>query len=138
MTRSLVLDTGATDALLDPQSSGRSKVHAALEAAHRLGRSVIVPSVVLAESYRDRSRTQAFDSLLARTGALQLRDTDRWLARLVGGLLGASGLGTEDIVDAHVVAVALEAGGGVCLTADPYDLERISAGSPAVVVVDIS
>ena len=32
-----------------------------------------------------------------------------------------------DLVDAHVVAVAVEAGGGVVVTGDRADLERLSA-----------
>ena len=38
------------------------------------------------------------------------------------------------IVDAHVVAVAVEAGGGVVVTGDPDDLGRLSGAYPNVVV----
>ena len=41
------------------------------------------------------------------------------------------------MVDAHVVAAAVEHGGGVCLTGDPDDLERLAVGAPAVQVVPI-
>ena len=67
--------------------------------------------------------------MLSRRDAIGLRDTDRSLARLVGGLLSAAELGSESMVDAHVVATAIEQGGGVCLTGDVADLDRIDAGA---------
>jgi hypothetical protein len=45
------------------------------------------------------------------------RDTDRELARSVGGVLAAAGVGSEDIVDAHVVATAAESGRAVAVPA---------------------
>jgi hypothetical protein len=44
---------------------------------------------------------------------------------------------SSSLVDAHVVASAMERGGGVCLTADVADLERLAAGVPGVSVVAI-
>ena len=86
-----------------------------------------MPVAVLAELYRGRDRAAAVDSLLARAGdALVLRDTDRALARLVGGVLHEAGLGSEHLPDAHVVACAVEAGGGLVLTSDPEDRERLA------------
>ncbi len=41
------------------------------------------------------------------------------------------------IVDAHVVAAAVEAGGGVLLTTDVSDLARLAARYRNVQVVDI-
>jgi hypothetical protein len=62
------------------------------------------------------------------------RDTDVRLARLVGGVLHASSVGSEDMVDAHLVAVAVEAGGGVVLTGDTDDLERLGAPYRSIAV----
>jgi hypothetical protein len=56
-----------------------------------------------------------------------MRDTDRTLARLVGGVLSGAKQDSAQIVDAHVVAVAVERGGGVILTGDVADLERLAA-----------
>lgn len=136
MSRALVLEAAAVDALASG-GPARDSVRAALEAAHRLGRRVIVPSLVLAGAYRDRHRQQSVDALLARERGLALRDTDRPLARLVGALLAAADLGSEAIVDAHVIAASIEAGGGVCLTGDEDDLEPLAAGSASVVVVGL-
>ena len=135
MSRVLILDSAAVEGLCRREVPVR--IRAALEAASRLGRDVVIPSAVLAECYRDRTHGQAVDSMLTRRHAIRLRDTDRALARLVGGLLAAAGVGSEAMVDAHVVAVAVERGGGVCLTSDVADLERLAAGAPAVAVLAI-
>ena len=70
------------------------------------------------------------EALSALTG----RDTDRPLARYVGAILHEAGAGSEDIVDAHVVAVAAEAGGGLLLTSDPADRERRSVPYRTIVI----
>jgi len=100
-----------------------------------LDRRVLVPSVVLAELYRGRGHNQLVDACLARErNALDSRDTDRALARIVGGVLAGAKAGSEMIVDAHVVAIAVEAGGGVIVTGDEQDLNRLSAPYPHIVV----
>jgi hypothetical protein len=38
------------------------------------------------------------------------------------------------MADAHVVATAVEAGGGIVLTGDPTDIGRLAAAFPNVVV----
>lgn len=104
-------------------------------AALRLRRDVVVPTVVLAELYRGGGRNQLVDALLSREEqALVLRDTDRVLARLVGGVLSAAGAGSEDLADAHVVAVAIEGGGGVVLTGNPQEMARLSDPYRTVVI----
>ena len=106
-----------------------------MTAAHRLRRDVTIPTVILAELYRGAGRSQLIDSLLAREEkALELRDTDRTLARLVGAVLVAAGAGSEDLADAHVIATAVESGGGVTLTGDVVDLERLAGAYRTIVV----
>ena len=63
-----------------------------------------------------------------------LRDTDRTLARLIGALLTGAGASSALFADAHPVAVAVEAGGGVVQTADPDDLGRLAAPYRTVVI----
>lgn len=132
----VVLDAEAVNALLEPRHPGERSVRRALEAARRLGREVAVATVTLAELYRGAGRSQALDALLAREEpeGLLLHDTDRTLARLVGALLAEASAGSEHLADAHVVAVAVEDGGGVVLTADPDDLSRLAAPYRSVVV----
>jgi predicted nucleic acid-binding protein len=131
----VVLDSEAFNVLAGAASVRKQRVRRILRAAYRLNREVVVPVVVLAELYRGRGHNQLVDACLARESAsLSTRDTDRGLARLVGGVLAAAGADSGMIVDAHVVATAVEAGGGVAVTGDEPDLNRLAAGFPHVVV----
>lgn len=132
MSLVLVLDTEALSSLAGGRGRRFEEVRAALEAARRLGRDVLTPAVVLAELYRGPGRNQIVDACLSRESPLGVRDTDRPLARMVGGVLAAAGAGSEDLADAHVVAVAVEAGGGVVVTTDEADLTRLAAPYPHV------
>jgi predicted nucleic acid-binding protein len=133
----LVLDAEALSALAGRPNKKQREVRAALTAAVRLRRDVVVPALVLAELYRSAKRSAFVDACLSRETGLRIRDTDRSFARLVGGLLSGVGAGSELIVDAHVVAAAVEGGGGVLLTGDRDDLERIAAPYPSVQVVSV-
>ena len=137
MSRAVVLDAEALSSLAEPASSAAGTVRAALEAAARTKRDVIVPAVILAELYRGPQHNQVVDACLSREIGIVVRDTDRSLARLVGGVLAAAGAGSEDLADAHTVATAVESGGGLALTGDPGDLERLAAPYPNVTVVAV-
>lgn len=131
----VALDSEAFNALAGSDSVTKQRVRRILRTAERLGRDVAVPSLVLAELYRGRGRNQLVDACLAREDAsLSTRDTDRDFARIVGAVLADSKAGSEMIVDAHVVALVLEAGGGVVVTGDPDDLTRLAAGYRNVIV----
>lgn len=133
----LVLDAEAFNALAGPRSARGREVTRALVAARRAESDVVVPTVVLAELYRP-GRLALVDACLARheTG-ITARDTDRPLARLVGGVLAGADAGSEDLADAHVVAAAVEGGRGVVLTGDPDDLRRLAAPFASVTVASI-
>lgn len=131
----VALDCEAFRALAGPDSVRKQRIRRILRTAHRLGRDVVVPSLVLAELYRGRGHNQLVDACLAREkGSVESRDTDRQLARIVGGVLAAAGAGSAMIVDAHVVAVAVEAGGGVVVTGDEADLAKLGAPYQHVVI----
>lgn len=98
---------------------------------------MITPAVILAELYRGPGHNQIVDACLSRETAIGVRDTDRALARLVGGILSAAGAGSSDMADAHAVATAVEAGGGVVLTGDRRDLARLAAPYPNVRIAAI-
>ena len=66
-----------------------------------------------------------------------MRDTDRALARIVGGVLAAAQAGSEDLPDAHVIAAAVDLGGGIALTTDPEDLGRLAAAYGNVTVAHL-
>lgn len=124
----VALDAEAFNALAGPASVRKQKVRRILRRARLLGRDAFVPSLVLAELYRGHGRNQLVDACLAREqGSLDSRDTDRRLARIVGGVLAAAGAGSSMIVDAHVVAIAVESGGGVVVTGDQADLDMLSS-----------
>jgi predicted nucleic acid-binding protein len=132
----LVLDAEAVSALLDPRHPSERKVRQAMEAARRLRRDVVVATGTLAELYWGAGRNQALDSLLAGESAngLVLRDTDRSLARLIGAVLTEASADSTLFADAHPVAVAVEAGGGVIQTADPDDLTRLASPYRTIVI----
>lgn len=92
---------------------------------------------MLAELYRGRGHNQLVDSCLSRETGILVRDTDRPFARLVGSVLATARATSADLVDAHVVAAAVESGGGVLLTGDPDDLQRLAASYPNVHVTAI-
>jgi predicted nucleic acid-binding protein len=95
----VALDAEAFNALAGPDSVRQQRVRRIMRAAQRLGRDVMVPSLVLAELYRGRGRNQLIDACLARErGSLDSRDTDRHLARIVGGVLAAADVGSAMIV----------------------------------------
>lgn len=124
--RPVVLDSEALSLLVRPEPRSY-EVMAALKAAARNGRGPMVPAVVLAEQYRSRSRVAAVNSVLDRRElVIEVRDTDRALASIVGGVLAASGADSADMVDAHCVAVAVQHGGGTVLTSDVGDIERLA------------
>jgi hypothetical protein len=108
-----------------------------MRAADRLGRDVIVPTVILAELYRGPRHSQLIDSCLSREIGVRVRDTDRRLARLIGGVLAGAGAGSDYLADAHVVAVAVEMGGGLILTGDESDLQRLAAPYPTILVAPL-
>lgn len=134
MSGPLVLDAEGLSALAGRSSRRQVEVRAAMRAAARLGRDVVVPTVVLAELYRGARRSRFVDACLSRETGIRIRDTDRPLARLVGGVLAGAGAGSEHLADGHVVAAAVEAGGGLVLTTDVTDLSRLAAPYPTVLV----
>ena len=114
----VVLDAEAVNAVIAGRR-GEQVVRTWLEAARRTGRDVVVPAAVLAELYRNARHEAGVDSLLAREPAFSIAATDRGLARIVGRLLAQAGRGSEDHVDATVVAVAVSSGRSVVVTGDP-------------------
>lgn len=134
MSRVLVLDSEALVALGGRPSKRQEEVRAAMRAAALLQRDVVVPTVILAELYRGHAHNQMVDACLARETGLRVRDTDRPLARLIGGVLTGAKADSRHLADAHVVAAAVEAGGGVVLTGDQDDLVRLAAPYPNITV----
>lgn len=132
---SLVLDSEAFSLLARARAGEKpGAIHAALKAAAELGSDVLVPAAVLAEQYRGGKHDQVTDSCLGKFTGIEVTDTTRMLARRVGNLLARTGRGSEDHVDATVVAVAIAAGGGVIATGDTDDIDALAGGIIGITV----
>jgi predicted nucleic acid-binding protein len=137
VTLPLVLDSAGLDALTDSQPSPH--LRALLREAHARGRDVLVPAVICAELCRGAARTRRAEVAVARHDAtrgqlpaVQLVPTDFALARQVGAVLhGAGAADSRDLADAHVVAVCAVHGGGLVVTSDRDDIERLAQAVPS-------
>ncbi|MDQ2706361.1 MAG: type II toxin-antitoxin system VapC family toxin [Actinomycetota bacterium] len=137
MTLPIVLDSDGLDALTDPGRPGPFR--ALLREALDRGRDVLVPAVVCAEVCRGPARTRRVEVALRRhrpgsgqRPPVETVDTDFTLARQVGAVLHGAAAGSADIVDAHVVAVCARYGGGLVITSDAGDIERLAEAVPSV------
>lgn len=126
----LVLDAEALSVLARAPRSDRSssKVVNALIAALAQDRDVVVPAAVLSELYRGGQHDQELDACLSRFPAIMVVDTDRQLAREIGHVLARAGRGSDDHVDASVVAVAARSAGAVIATSDVDGISALTAG----------
>lgn len=136
----IVLDSEGLSRLARQQSASQTEmVRALVQRRWRDGGNVVVPAIVCAEVCRGHHRTAEVEALLARhpigtkrANPILVVDTDYEFARLVGTVLEANDAGSKDIVDAHVVAVCIQAGGGLVITSDPDDIQRLAAPFPLV------
>jgi predicted nucleic acid-binding protein len=134
----LILDSEALSALARPQSDPRrhERVRAAMRSAQRRSEPVRIPAATLLELYRGAGVDEAIDLALAR-GYAKVITTGLRVARIAGHLLASIGAGSELAIDALVVATAVRVGGGLILTHDPSDLQRLAASQPNIRVVAI-
>ena len=121
----LVLDSGAVIGL----ARGDRRLRALISHAHRMGVSIRVPMVVLAETARGNGPRDAALNLVLHSMAPH-RPLDEPTARLAGGLLATAR--SNATLDALVAAEAIHCRPSVVLTADPDDLGRLLAEQPGV------
>lgn len=132
----LILDSEAISRLAErPTRIGT--VHAALAAARATRSTVAVPAAVLAEQYRGGGYNKRLDAFMARNTQIEIVDTDRSLARMIGAVLSSHRLGSQHHVDASVISTAIKLGPSVILTCDVDDLRRLAIGIPAVEVENV-
>ena len=118
---------------LSAAAAGSAGVRAELILAERLGASVHVSAVTLAEPLRGGARDVRVHSLLK---SVVRRPVTPELGRAAGELLGRTG--RADTVDAIVAAAASGLGQRVrILTSDPRDLRALTAEMDAVTVVAV-
>lgn len=85
----------------------------------------LVPSVVITESLTGDHRRDYHENLLLRL--CDVRSVDELLARRAAGLrTAATSTRTPSAVDAIVVALTDQVGGGTVLTSDPRDLRALA------------
>jgi hypothetical protein len=109
----LTLDAGALIAI----EKGSRAIMTLLKTAAHAGRSVTVPSAVLAQAWRGNS------PLVAQVLKACAADVLDWpAAKLVGALLGRAG--KSDVIDAFVVVSAQKRGDAI-VTSDPEDIEHL-------------
>ncbi|MGH3856426.1 MAG: PIN domain-containing protein [Pseudonocardiaceae bacterium] len=140
MTVPVVLDAEGLEALCAPTPP--EQLRALLHEAWVRERDVLVPAVVCAESCRGVARTRRVEAALARHDQargqrppVSVVVTDFALARQVGAVLHGCNADSRDMVDAHVVAVCALHGGGLVVTADGTDIERLARAVPSARVL---
>jgi len=134
VTVPVVLDADGLNAVCDPRPP--EVVRALIHEAWLRGHDVLVPAVVCAEVCRGVARTRRVEAALARARPpFSVVDTDFALARQVGSVLHGAAADSRDMVDAHIVAVCALYDGGVVVTSDPGDIERLAQSVPAVRIV---
>lgn len=118
--RRLVLDAGA---LIDIETDPRGETFRSCVKAFDDGYRPYLPTVVLAQVWRNRARQHPV-RMVRRLCAL-LPFTEQ-TAEDVGRLLARSG--TSDVVDAAVIVAAIEHNAAV-LTSDPKDLTKLASAA---------
>ena len=122
--RRYVLDAGA----LIAHERNNPKVGALLKVAARQRIEMVLPSVVLAQVWRDGSRQAVLSRMLRTPGLVEAR-LHHEDAKRVGELLRESG--TTDVADAHVVVMAGRLRASV-ITSDPDDISKLNAELPLI------
>jgi predicted nucleic acid-binding protein len=131
----VVLDAAAFDILGTPRDTG---MRALLRRTAERGGRACCSAVTMAEVCRGVARTRHVEAALARShGGQRIRvvATDERLGKLVGAILHQTGLGSDRIADAHVVAVCSPFDAALVLTEDPSDIAELSAALPGCRIV---
>lgn len=89
------------------------------------GRRVLIPAVVVGQTWRDPRRQVQFGRFLR---GCEVVPVGVEVAKAAGVLCGKAG--SEDVVDAAVVTIALTCG-AIVFTSDPDDIARLSVASGA-------
>lgn len=118
--RRLVLDAGA---LIDIETDPRGETFRSCVKAFDDGYRPYLPTVVLAQVWRNRARQHPVRMVRSLCALLPFTEQT---AEDVGRLLTRSG--TSDVVDAAVIVAAIEHNAAV-LTSDPKDLAKLASAA---------
>jgi len=117
MSLTVAMDSGAIIAL----SRGDRTAIALLRYFRAHGAYFIVPAPVLTETLRGGKTDAAVYRIV---NAMQIATLDKTAARDAGARLGATG--STSVIDAMIVAVAVQAGATDILTSDPTDISKLT------------
>lgn len=123
-----VLDSG----VLVAESKGEPRVRALIREALRKRIDLIVPPIVVTETYRADVTDVALNRLL---DSVYVPAADFELAKVAGRLLAAAG--TSNAPDAQVVAEALRRTPCTILTSDDEDISQLLMDRRDITVIDI-
>lgn len=133
----LLLDSEALSALAHGPPDRRDRVRALVEQMRARERPIATAGVVLPEVVRGHPRDAGVFSALRRE-RVQVRSVDTRIGVRAGQLLGALRAGSDQVVDACLVAVADLEGGAIVATVDTADLEALAAHAVGVTVADLN
>lgn len=132
----LLLDSEAISAVAHGPADRRDRVRALVAEMRRRELPVGTVAAVLAEVVRGHPRDAGVFSGLRRE-RVEVHPVDTRVGVRAGQLLGGAGAGSEQAIDAFIVAVGDLAGGAIVATVDTSDLERLAGHAANVVVADI-
>jgi predicted nucleic acid-binding protein len=132
----LLLDSEAISAIAHGPASRRDRVRALVVEMRRRELPTATVAAVLAEVVRGRPRDAAVFAGLRRERVV-VHPVDTRTGVRAGQLLGRVRAGSEQAVDAFLIAVADLAGGAVVATAYPDDLRRLAAHALHVAIADL-
>lgn len=122
------MDTGA----LVAESKGNRRVRVLIREALTEGAVLIVPAIVVTETYRGNPQDVLLNRLLDRV-VIDVAGFE--LAKVAGRLLAVTG--TSNAPDAQVVAVALRRAPCIILTSDEQDITALVNGRSDIRVVNV-
>jgi hypothetical protein len=123
-----ILDSGAVIA----ESRGDGRLRALLRQALSEGDVLILPTIVVTETYRANAQDVNLNRLFKN---VFVPDVDFEFAKVAGRLLAVTG--TSNAPDAQVVAEALRRTPCTILTSDPQDISTLAGGREGITVVDV-
>jgi predicted nucleic acid-binding protein len=132
----LLLDSEALSSIAHGPAGRRDRVRALITEMRRRELPVATVAAALAEVVRGHRRDAAVFSGLRRE-RVEVHPVDTRVGVRAGQLLGAARLGSEDAVDAFIVAAGDLAGGAVIATVDARDMERLAGHATNVATADV-
>lgn len=132
----LLLDSEALSAIARGPTERRNRVRALIAEMRKRELPIATVAAVLAEVVRGRKADAEVFAGLKRERVI-VRPVDSKVGVRAGQLLGAIRRGSEQAVDAFVVAVADIEGGAVIATVDIGDMQRLASHAKNVRVVSI-